>query len=175
MLTTNETQLEGEMNGSRITFDVRIRYARGGRNGSGGDDRVMAETAAPGSEPGVYAEADEEFVNRPAEYVRGRRTERRRHRRYVCALALRYRCTQNLERAGFSVDISAGGISADLPETLQPGSSIDVTLDWPGQADHKVMIHGRVLRSRDGRTAISIDKYAYIAGSRMTLPGSASI
>jgi hypothetical protein len=68
-----------------------------------------------------------------------------------------------------ALDISTGGILADLPETFRRGTRIELQLDWPGYTDNgrvEVRLHilGRVLRSHSGRTAIAIEKYDFLRG-----------
>jgi hypothetical protein len=72
------------------------------------------------------------------------RKNRRAHPRYAFVTPLRYRAAAGAMhsnwKSGRSVDMSAGGILIDIPETLPVGSRLELAMDWPGLYHGKPMV-----------------------------------
>jgi c-di-GMP-binding flagellar brake protein YcgR len=68
-------------------------------------------------------------------------TDRRSHRRYTLAAAMRYRAASGPLNApwkpGQTLNMSAGGVLIRVPEMLAAGTRLQVAMDWTG------LYHGR--------------------------------
>ena len=107
------------------------------------------------------------------------REDRRTKSRFPIHRDLRYRLMQDgrtLE-AGFgkTVDMGSGGVSFTLDRTLAAGIFIELSISWPVQLDNgtpmRLVVLGRVLRSQDGLTACTVDKYEFRTQARTPLSG----
>lgn len=79
---------------------------------------------------------------------------------------------------GKTLDVSSGGILFTTTGRLQPGQSIEVSMDWParlhGNCPLQFVATGRVLRS-DGKTAaVRIQRYEFRTRAAQTLTAGAA-
>jgi hypothetical protein len=89
---------------------------------------------------------------------------RRASARYRMVTPLRYRafCQTAITGAGSgqSIDMSSGGIAIEIGKVLEPGSEIEVVLDWTGiyhgKRRMRLFVWGQVVRSEEQRTAVRI-------------------
>jgi hypothetical protein len=62
-------------------------------------------------------------------------------------------------------DMSSGGICFLSSDAITTGIVVDLSIDWPtlldGQCRLQLKVHGRVVRSDEGRTAVSISRYDF--------------
>ena len=92
---------------------------------------------------------------------------RRKHRRFLIELELRYRLASGKSGTGESVNMSSGGLLFSCEDPLPPGELIEADLTWPflienGQA-LELRVHGMILRSSVAGIAVSISKYQFRA------------
>ena len=95
--------------------------------------------------------------------------ERRANIRYPCRLCVSWRTLDPPLRRGEStigtLNISSKGVLFSSVERFEPGSILEVTLDWPvrlnQQVPLKLVVVGHVLRSADGCTAVRINHYEF--------------
>ena len=102
------------------------------------------------------------------------RENRRQKSRFPIHRELRYRLMQDghtLE-AGFgkTVNIGSGGVAFALEHELATGTFIELSIGWPVLLDTgtpmRLVIFGRVLRSGDGISVSTIDKYEFRTQAR---------
>jgi hypothetical protein len=64
---------------------------------------------------------------------------------------------------GSSIDLSSGGIAFTSDTPLRVGSYLELSISWPVLLNQtcalKLVASGRVVRSEQNRTAISLDRY----------------
>ena len=95
--------------------------------------------------------------------------DRRSKRRYPIELPVQYKIMKNYlilgTGTGNSVDISSGGICFTSSVPLKIGSYLELSVNWPVLLNQscplKLVASGRVVRSDDHRTAISLDRYEF--------------
>jgi hypothetical protein len=62
--------------------------------------------------------------------------------------------------SGQSIDMSSGGIAIEIGKVLEPGTEIELVLDWTGLYHGKrrmrLFVWGEVVRSEEHRTAVRI-------------------
>jgi hypothetical protein len=110
------------------------------------------------------------------------REDRRVKSRFPIHRDLRYRLMQDgrtLESgSGKTVDMGSGGLSFTLDRTLAAGIFIELSISWPVELDNgtpmRLVVLGRVLRSHDGLTACTVDKYEFRTQAR-TSQGSVGL
>ncbi len=73
--------------------------------------------------------------------------------------------------SGRTVNVSSNGVSFTTERPLAPGDRIDLAMNWPAHLDNrcplKLVTSGRIVRSENGRAAISIQRYEFrTQGSR---------
>jgi hypothetical protein len=102
------------------------------------------------------------------------RDNRRQKSRFPIQRELRYRLMQDgrtLE-AGFgrTLNIGSGGVAFALERVLSAGSFVELSVSWPVLLDSetpmRLVIFGRVLRSGDGVSACTVDKYEFRTQAR---------
>jgi hypothetical protein len=66
---------------------------------------------------------------------------------------------------GETVNISSSGILFTTERELQEGRRLEISVSWPARLDDKcnlkLVAKGRVIRSEQGQTAMSIEKYEF--------------
>jgi len=98
-----------------------------------------------------------------------RASERRNHARFPCRLAITYQTLESPIRSGQgaseTLNISSKGILFTSDERFETGQLVQVSLDWPARLENqvplKLVAEGRVVRSAEGKTAMTIDKYEF--------------
>jgi hypothetical protein len=107
-------------------------------------------------------------------------TERRSKSRFSMQRELRYKVLRDhrvIETGtSNSVNIGSGGVAFHLDHELAPGCLVELSIGWPVLLDNccamRLVTYGRLLRSRAGLCACSIDKYEFRTQARVmqTLP-----
>src|SRR5215471_13604117 len=95
--------------------------------------------------------------------------DRRSKRRYAIELPVQYKIVKNYlvlgTGTGSSIDLSSGGIAFTTDAPLRVGSYLELSISWPVLLNQscalKLMAFGRVVRSDETRTAISLDRYEF--------------
>ena len=84
------------------------------------------------------------------------------------SLELQYRLLSGRTGRGELVNISSGGLLFRLDSLLPRGELIEVDLAWPSPLDAaepaRLSVHGIVMRSDSGGTAMTIAKYEFRGG-----------
>jgi hypothetical protein len=88
--------------------------------------------------------------------------ERRDDRRYDIRLDLRWKLLRRRRvidsGVGVTLDLSRGGVRFDSGRVLTVGLYVELAVDWPARlhnlAPMQLTIHGKILRSTDGSSAI---------------------
>ena len=101
--------------------------------------------------------------------------DRRSKRRYPIELPLHYKIVKNGVGKGSSIDVSSRGIAFKSDAPLGVGSYLEVSISWPALLNEscalKLMVSGRVVRSRENVTAMSVDRYEFrTAGAKVFQP-----
>ncbi len=107
-------------------------------------------------------------------------TERRNKSRFSMQRELRYKVLRDhrVVESGTSksINIGSGGVAFYLDHELAPGSLVELSIGWPVLLDNscamRLVTYGRLLRSRAGLCACTIDKYEFRTQARVmqTLP-----
>ena len=67
--------------------------------------------------------------------------------------------------AGWTLDMSSGGILFTTAAELHPGKRLEIAVNWPARLDGtcrlKLVAMGRVVRSQADRAAIAIEHYEF--------------
>jgi hypothetical protein len=95
--------------------------------------------------------------------------DRRSKRRYPIELPVQYKIVKNYlvmgSGTGTSLDLSSGGIAFSTGTPLKIGSYLELSISWPVLLNQscplKLVASGRVVRSDQHRTAISLDRYEF--------------
>ena len=103
--------------------------------------------------------------------------DRRSKRRYPIELPVQYKIVKNYlvmgAGCGTSLDISSGGLAFTCNEPLKIGSYLELSVSWPVLLNQtcplKLVASGRVVRSDQNRTAISLDRYEFRTSGTKTL------
>ena len=96
--------------------------------------------------------------------------ERRADRRYGVQLNVRYKLVRGArllaEGKGTTCNISKGGVSFCPDRILPARASVQLSIEWPSMVpgEHPLELHlvGRVVRSRNGETAIRTTWHAFV-------------
>ena len=111
---------------------------------------------------GAMKHAETEADRRAAE-------ERRNNARFPCRLAISY---QTLERplltgqgTSETLNISSKGLLFRSDAAFEAGQLVQVSLEWPARLENqiplKLVAEGRIVRSAQGQTAMTIEKYEF--------------
>lgn len=96
-------------------------------------------------------------------------SESRSHHRYPIDLGISCRA---LRSNGFVLgricDISSGGVRFTTSETLAPGTTVELSIDWPGACRLALKGQGRVLRSDEHGTIIEFERYDFCTRKTQT-------
>ena len=95
--------------------------------------------------------------------------DRRSKRRYPIELPVHYKIVKNYlvlgTGTGTSIDLSSGGIAFTTDAPLRVGSYLELSISWPVLLNQccalKLVAFGRVVRSDEKRTALSLDRYEF--------------
>jgi len=95
--------------------------------------------------------------------------DRREQMRFPIRRELRYKLVEDsmvvATGVGFTVDIGSGGALFFAGGKLKPGAFVELSISWPALLDDgcaiRLIAFGRVLRSCDGDSACTIDKYEF--------------
>src|SRR5215472_11913486 len=95
--------------------------------------------------------------------------DRRSKRRYPIELAVQYKIMKNYlimgTGSGNSLDLSSGGIAFTTKTPLKIGSYLELSVSWPVLLNQscplQLVASGRVVRSDQNCTAISLDRYEF--------------
>ena len=111
--------------------------------------------------------------------------DRRRYRRYSMRLGFQYEvhCADGHVRErkeGVTINISSRGICFEGNEVLPLGTEVRLAVSWPllleGRCRLKLIVFGRVVRTRGKTTAIMIQRYEFrTAGATGTQSRSAQM
>jgi c-di-GMP-binding flagellar brake protein YcgR len=109
--------------------------------------------------------------------VTGISHDRRSKRRYPIELPVQYKIMKNYlvmgTGSGTSLDLSSGGIAFTSNAPLKIGSYLELSISWPVLLNQscplKLVASGRVVRSDQNRTAISLDRYEFRTSGAKTL------
>ena len=102
--------------------------------------------------------------------------ERRSKRRYPIELAVQFKIVKNYlvmgTGTGTSLDLSSGGIAFSTTTPLKVGNYLELSVSWPVLLNQscplKLVASGRVVRSDERSTAISLDRYEFRTTSAKT-------
>ncbi|HYW48448.1 MAG TPA: PilZ domain-containing protein [Bryobacteraceae bacterium] len=100
---------------------------------------------------------------------------RRSHRRYLVDLVI---CCRALPGGrpvvGRTYDISSGGVRFTSSEILDPGTKVELAIDWPvlldGASPLQLIGWGNVLRTGKHGTAIKIERHEFWTRGTRTVP-----
>ena len=95
--------------------------------------------------------------------------DRRSKRRYPLELPVQFKIMKNYlvtgTGTGNSLDLSSGGIAFSTSTPLKIGSYLELSISWPVLLNQscplKLVASGRVVRSDQRCTAISLDRYEF--------------
>jgi hypothetical protein len=108
--------------------------------------------------------------------------DRRSKRRYPIELPVQYKIMKNYlvmgTGSGNSLDLSSGGIAFTSNTPLKIGSYLELSVSWPVLLNQscplKLVASGRVVRSDQTLTAISLDRYEFRTSGTKTLQSTAA-
>lgn len=98
--------------------------------------------------------------------------ERRHKQRFPLPRELRYRLLEGniVIGTGMATDASSGGIAFTSEHALPVGALIELSVSWPVALEDscrlRLVARGRVVRSGDGKTACTIDKFEFRTQAR---------
>lgn len=103
---------------------------------------------------------------------------RRQKSRFPIHRELRYKLLQDgrTQEAGLgqTVNMGSGGVAFSLDREFAAGTFIELSISWPVLLENatpmRLVIVGRILRSGDGLSACTVDKYEFRTQARTTLP-----
>jgi len=108
--------------------------------------------------------------------------DRRSKRRYPIELPVQYKIMKNYlvlgTGNGNSLDLSSGGIAFTGSAPLKIGSYLELSISWPVLLNEscplKLVASGRVVRSDQNCTAISLDRYEFRTSGAKGLQSTAA-
>src|SRR5690349_9043545 len=108
--------------------------------------------------------------------------DRRNKRRYPIELPVQYKIMKNYlvmgTGSGNSLDLSSGGIAFTSTAPLKIGSYLELSVSWPVMLNQscplKLVASGRVVRSDQTCTAISLDRYEFRTAAAKTFQATAT-
>jgi hypothetical protein len=100
--------------------------------------------------------------------------DRRNKRRFAIERELRFKVLDSERIAttgiGHTVDISSGGVAFETTATLTPGALVEISISWPVLLDEsclmRLVVLGRVVRTRRQVVACTVDKYEFRTQAR---------
>lgn len=102
--------------------------------------------------------------------------DRRGKRRFALQRELRFKVldTERITTTGIgsTVDISSGGVAFETVTRLLPGTLVEVSISWPVLLEEsclmRLVVLGRVVRTRQQLVAYTVDKYEFRTQARST-------
>jgi len=106
---------------------------------------------------------------------RDRENDRRAKHRFAIARELRFKVLDGEKPAitgiGNTVDISSGGVAFETVTKLVPGTLMEISISWPVLLDDtclmRLVVLGRVVRTRRQMVACTVDKYEFRTQARV--------
>ena len=106
---------------------------------------------------------------------RDQENDRRTKHRFAIARELRFKVLDGERPAttgvGNTVDISSGGVAFETVTKLVPGSLMEISISWPVLLDDtclmRLVVLGRVVRTRRQIVACTVDKYEFRTQARV--------
>src|SRR3974377_338756 len=105
---------------------------------------------------------------------RDKGNERRAKHRFAIERELRFKVLDGerpLTGIGNTVDISSGGVAFETVTKLLPGSLVEISISWPVLLDDtclmRLVVLGRVVRTRRQVVACTVDKYEFRTQARV--------
>jgi hypothetical protein len=101
--------------------------------------------------------------------------ERRGKRRFPLQRELRYKLLEDdtnvIETgAGYTLDLSSGGVAFCADGVLKPGAFIQLSISWPVLLEERcpmrLIVFGRVLRNAGRLSACTVDRYEFRTQAR---------
>lgn len=96
------------------------------------------------------------------------RVERRSKVRFPVRLKVRYRCLDHHRFAageGQTLDMSSSSLLVMCRQAVEPGSRVEVVIDWPSQLDFRIplqlIVIGRVVRAGGGTFAVEFAQHQF--------------
>ena len=107
--------------------------------------------------------------------------DRRKKFRFDLQREIRYKLVEDgvlrASGTGNTLNMCSGGIAFSTEQALQPRAFAELSISWPvllGETcPMRLIVFGRILRSADGKTVCSIDKYEFRTQARTFQPASA--
>ena len=104
--------------------------------------------------------------------------ERRKKLRFAIRRDLRYKLLDDgaVTATGFgqTLNMGSGGMAFASEGELKPGGLIELSISWPVLLNEscpmRLIVFGRLLRSQDGQSACTVDKYEFRTQSRAMQP-----
>ena len=104
-----------------------------------------------------------------------RENDRRTKRRFAIERELRFKVLDSQRIAttgiGQTVDISSGGVAFETVTKLDPGLLVEISISWPVLLDEtclmRLVVLGRVVRTRRQVVACTVDKYEFRTQARV--------
>jgi hypothetical protein len=95
--------------------------------------------------------------------------DRRADRRYPIQLDLRWKLIHRKRvldsGVGATLDLSSGGVQFESGRTLPEGFDMELSISWPvllhNVAPMQLLVHGRIVRSKDGRIAVRMIQHDF--------------
>ncbi|MGO9255029.1 MAG: hypothetical protein ACLQU1_01815 [Bryobacteraceae bacterium] len=110
------------------------------------------------------------------------KNNRRQKSRFPIHRELRYKILQNgrISEAGLgqTVNMGSGGVAFALDRELAAGTFVELSISWPvyleNETPMRLVVFGRVLRSGDGLSACTVDKWEFRTQSRASQTNTGS-
>jgi hypothetical protein len=104
----------------------------------------------------------------------GKENDRRAKHRFAIERELRFKVLDGESRMtgiGNTLDISSGGVAFETMTKLLPGALMEISISWPVLLDHtclmRLVVLGRVVRTRRQVVACTVDKYEFRTQARV--------
>ena len=102
-------------------------------------------------------------------------TDRRSKTRFPMRREMRFKVLEDgrivSSGSGNTLDMSSGGVAFFSDGDLKVGAFVELSISWPVLLDDRcpmrIIVFGRVLRSNEGWSACSVDKYEFRTQARV--------
>jgi hypothetical protein len=105
---------------------------------------------------------------------RDKDNDRRAKHRFAIERELRFKVLDSrrpMTGVGNTVDISSGGVAFETVAQLLPGTLVEISISWPVLLDDtclmRLVVLGRVVRTRRQVVACTVDKYEFRTQARV--------